>query len=133
MKLRYILQLISSIQCKFYSGNVLTGFPALYCNAWKYSFDCQYTCASNGRWPSKSLPTISNFDFFIESLLDGLDLCSNAQYTEFTVNANRVIKPVLFKHCSLWLDWTHCFKRWLGRGFQRWWVHHLLTSYLCWQ
>lgn len=70
---------------------------------------------------------------YIKSLFDGLDPFSNLQYPKFNVDANRVMKPVLFKHCSLWRDWIHWFKQWLGRGFLQWWVHHLLTSYPCWQ
>jgi hypothetical protein len=59
-----IMQQITFNQCKFYSGNMLTGFPALFGDAWNYGFDCQYASASNGGEYCKFLCTKSFFFFF---------------------------------------------------------------------
>lgn len=91
-----ILPLINFNQCKFYSGNIYTGFPALYCNAWIYSFDCQYTCASNGWHPCKFLSTVSYFDLYWISFWWIRPLISGIQCWHEQGDKARVIQTLLF-------------------------------------
>lgn len=124
-----------------HSGNFLTSFSALYCNAWYYGFDFQCTSASYGRKPCKLFASYHFFQklklscwrfyqFFIKTQSSGIAVISVFE-THFLVN--RVTKLVSFKQYSLWPGWTHCCKQLLGRGYLQWWVHHLLSSYQCWQ